>query len=90
MRVEIVAEWHYWNGFVNGIVRIDDLLFFADMNDFDGDAERRYHAQSLFHLLYPLVRFPANLDSAQANPGLVRFRESDLVRLGENPEGDPK
>ncbi len=77
--VEIVEEWHRWDGFLSGIVRIDNDLYLCDCKtDPLDDGERQYIARSLFHLVAPLVSFHAPQFTLQ-DPGEKLFREAQIV-----------
>lgn len=81
--VEIIDEWHHYDGFLIGIVRIDGLLCYAhcvsDMMSEDDNGPWEYRARSLFHLLWPLVEFDDAVDRADPDPGLLTFSETQLI-----------
>lgn len=74
--VEIVERWHTWDGFIEGVVRVDGSLFHANMvgDDLESDDPRAYEARSLFHQLGK----PG--PAAIPDPGVLTFTEKEIVQ----------
>lgn len=84
--VEIIEEWHHWDGFREGVVRIKhpaafhsvgDLYYATATSDWSEDGPWEYEARSLFHLVDETLEHPST--GALPDPGVFKFTSGDVA-----------